>query len=104
MDLNFHQGEPLEKNMGQEDNTEMQIYTPQVYRGITGWITRTGETEAGVSAPGRDETLVPLQSLRAVSQCHSVTVSHRGAALVSQPCGAAQFAEEPSPWFRVWLI
>lgn len=98
--------------MGQEDNTEMQIYTPQVYHRSTGCITRTGETEAAVGAPGKDETLVLLQSLGAVSRCHSVTVSwchgvtvsQRGAALASHSCGAAQFAEEPSPWFRVWLI
>lgn len=75
MDLNFHWGEPLEKNMGQEDNTEMQIYTPQVYHRSTGCIPRTGETEAGVGAPGKDETLVLLQSLGAVSQCRGVTVS-----------------------------
>lgn len=39
-----------------------------------------------------------------MSWCHGVIVSQRGVALASHSCGAAQFAEEPSPWFRVWLI
>lgn len=43
VDLKSHQGKPLEKNLGQEDNVGKQIYTQQAYNESPGCITRTAK-------------------------------------------------------------